>query len=43
MKSESDILKERIEEDLVAYGEFTAVDLMKNSVTPDDFVFLENN
>ena len=41
MRSEQDILRERIEKDLVAFGEFTAIDLMDNSVNPDDFTTLD--
>lgn len=43
MRSESDILAERIENDLVAFGSFTAEDLMTHSVSPDDFINLENS
>ena len=42
MRSESDILKERLENDMVAQGDFTAIDLMGNSVNPDDFIKLDN-
>jgi UV DNA damage repair endonuclease len=41
MRSEKDVLQERIEKDLVAIGEFTSKDLMSHSVNPDDFTLLE--
>lgn len=42
MRSERDILLDRIQKDMVAYGEFNSNDLMENSVNPDDFVSLDN-
>jgi hypothetical protein len=41
MRSDQDIMRERIERDLVAFGEFTAKDLMEHSVNPDDFTSLD--
>jgi hypothetical protein len=41
MRSEDDILHERLENDLVAFGEFSAVDLMDHSIQPDDFTSLD--
>lgn len=41
MRSEQDILHERIEKDLVAFGEFSSIELMDNSVNPDDFTALD--
>lgn len=40
-KTEQDILFERINNDLVAFGEFTAYDLIENSVFKQDFLELE--
>jgi len=42
MRSESDILQERIEKDLLAFGEFSAQNLMEHSVNPDDFTNLDS-
>jgi hypothetical protein len=42
MRSEQDILRERIEKDLVAFGDFSSDDLMSNSINPDDFMLLDN-
>ena len=42
MRSERDILSDRIDMDMVAYGEFNSNDLMENSVNPDDFISLDN-
>lgn len=41
IRSEQDILYERINNDLVAFGEFTANDLIENSVFKQDFLVLE--
>ncbi len=41
MRSENDILHDRIENDLVAFGEFSSTDLMDKSVNPDDFLMLD--
>ena len=41
MRSERDIMLERIEKDLVAFGEFNSKDLMENSVNPDDFLSID--
>lgn len=41
MRSDSDILNDRLENDLVSFGEFTASDLMESSVCPDDFTNLD--
>jgi len=38
MRNERDILEERIEKDLVAFGEFSSRDLMDNSINPEDFL-----
>ncbi len=38
MRSERDILIDRIENNMVAYGEFNSNDLMHHSVNPDDFL-----
>lgn len=43
MRSEQDILQERIEKHLMAFGEFNSDDLMRNSINPDDFLSLESN
>ncbi len=42
MRSEIDILNDRIEKDLVAFGEFCSNDLMSHSVNPDDFLLLDD-
>ena len=42
MRDERELMEERIEKDLVAFGEFTAGDLMQNSVCPEDFLSLDN-
>lgn len=42
MRYEKDILAERIEKDMIAFGEFSAIELMENSVNPDDFIRLDN-
>ena len=42
MRSEQDILRERIEKDLIAFGDFSSDDLMSNSINPDDFMLLDN-
>ena len=42
-KSEQEILNERINNDLVAFGEFSAYDLIENSVHKLDFLELEPN
>ena len=41
MRSEQDILRERIEKDLLAFGEFSSDDLMSHSIKPDDFMLLD--
>ena len=41
MRSEQDILHDRIDKDLAAFGEFSAIDLIDNSVCPDDFSYLD--
>lgn len=43
MKTEQDILAERLENDLIAFGEFSSIDLMQHSVCPDDFLVLEES
>ena len=41
IRSESDLLTERIENDLVAVGEFNAGDLIQNSVSKENFMLKE--
>ena len=41
MYTEYDLLNERLQNDLVAFGEFTANDLIENSVFQQDFLELE--
>ena len=41
MRSERDIINERIEKDLVAYGEFNSQQLVDRSVNRDDFLSLD--
>ena len=43
MRSERDILLERIDKDLVAFGEFNSKDLMEKSVNPDDFLSVDGS
>ena len=47
MRSEDDILQDRLQKDLVAFGEFNADDLVKSSICPEDFLitdwFIQNN
>jgi len=42
MRSEQDILRERIDKDLLAFGEFTSDDLVSHSINPDDFMLLDS-
>lgn len=42
MRSEQDILSERIDKDLLAFGEFTSDDLVSHSINPDDFMLLDS-
>ena len=37
-RDELQVLRERIENDLVAFGEFQASDIVQNSISYDDFV-----
>jgi hypothetical protein len=41
MRSEDDIFQDRLDKDLVAFGEFNASDLMSASICPDDFVLTD--
>ena len=41
MRTEADILKERIEKDLVAFGHFSASDLFENCLFQEEFTNLE--
>lgn len=43
MRSERDIILERIDKDLVAFGEFNSKDLMDKSVNPDDFLSVDGS
>ena len=43
MRSERDIMLERIDKDLVAFGEFNSKDLMDKSVNPDDFLSVDGS
>ena len=43
MRSERDIMLERIDKDLVAFGEFNSKDLMEKSVNPDDFLSVDGS
>jgi len=40
-KCEYDVLMERIENDLVAFGEFQASEIVQNSICQDDFIDVE--
>ena len=40
-RSEYDILQERIEKDLVAFGNFSASDIINHSVYQEEFTHLE--
>lgn len=42
VKSEIEIFNERIKNDLVAIGEFDAMDLINNSVSKDNFLHIES-
>ena len=40
-RGEYDILMERMENDLVAFGEFQASEIVQNSICQDDFIDVE--
>lgn len=41
MRSEQDILRERIQSDLVAFGSFNSSDLQQYCINPDEFENIE--
>ena len=41
MRSDADIFQERIERDLVAFGNFSATDIINHSTHQDEFTHLE--
>lgn len=41
MRSDADIFQERIERDIVAFGNFSATDMINHSTHQDEFTHLE--